>query len=90
MQRVAAARERLLPATNRWNYVAQIGVGLCMAGLHRYAQAETMLLAAARGLEAVRGARFHWTQVSFKALRDLYAATDRPADAATWASRLVD
>jgi hypothetical protein len=90
MQRVAAARERLLPTTNRWNYVAQTGVGLCLTGLQRYAEAEPTLLAAARGLEAVRGPHFHWTQVAFKALRNLYVVTNRPADAATWASKLTD
>jgi eukaryotic-like serine/threonine-protein kinase len=90
LQRVAAARKRLLPEANRWNYIAQIGVGMCLTGLHRYTQAETTLLAAARGLEAVRGPRFHWTQVAFAALRDLYTATNRPADANTWRQRLVD
>ncbi len=46
--------------------------------------------AATRGLEAVRGPHFHWTQVGFKALRDLYRATGRPAEAAAWADRLSD
>jgi hypothetical protein len=90
LQRVAAVRERLLPSTDRWNYIAQAGIGLCLAGLHRYAEAEPTLLAAARGLEAVRGPDFHWTQVAFKALRDLYVAMNRPNDAAIWARRLVD
>ena len=90
MQRVAAAREHLLPATNRWNYIAQTGVGLCLTRLQRYAEAEPTLLAAARGLEAARGAHFHWTQVTFKALRDLYVATNRPTDAGIWASKLTD
>jgi len=89
MQRVAAARARLLPSTNRWNYVAQIGVGLCLTSLRRYAEAEPTLVAAAQGLEAVRGRNFHWTQVAFKVLRDLYAATNRRADAAAWASKLT-
>jgi eukaryotic-like serine/threonine-protein kinase len=90
MQRVAAARERLLPSTNRWVYIARIGVGMCLMGLQRYAEAEPTLLAAARGLETVRGPQFHWTQVAFKALRDLYVSTNRPADAATWAGKLSD
>ncbi len=90
MQRVVAARARLLASNNRWNYVARIGEGLCLENLHRYAEAEPTLLAAARGLEALRGPHFRWTQVSFKALRDLYAATNRPADAAVWGSKLSD
>jgi tetratricopeptide (TPR) repeat protein len=90
MQRVAAARERLLPDTNRWLYIARIGVGMCLLDLQRYTEAEPMLLAAARGLEAVRGPHFHWTQVAFQALRDLYVATDRPSDAASWAAKLTD
>jgi len=90
MQRVAAARQRLLPGTNRWNYIAQTGVGMCLTSLQRYAEAEPTLLAAARGLETVRGAHFHWTQVAFRTLRDLYLLMNRPADAATWASKLID
>jgi len=90
MQRVVGARERLLPSTNRWNYIAQTGVGLCLTSLRRYAEAEPTLLAAARGLEAVRGPRFHWTQVAFKALHDLYVVTNRPTDAATWARKLAE
>ncbi len=90
MQRVAAARERLLPSTNRWVYIARLGVGMCLMGLQRYAEAEPTLLAAARGLETVRGPQFHWTQVAFQALRDLYVSTSRPADAATWAGKLSD
>jgi eukaryotic-like serine/threonine-protein kinase len=90
VQRVAAARERLLPSTNRWNYIAQTGVGLCLTRLQRYTEAEPTLLAAARGLEAARGPHFHWAQVAFKALRDLYAATNRPTDAGIWASKLTD
>jgi eukaryotic-like serine/threonine-protein kinase len=90
MQRVAAARERLLPGTNRWLYIARIGVGMCLMSLKRYAEAEATLLAAAHGLEAVRGPHFHWTQVAFQALRDLYVATQRPGDAAIWAGKLID
>jgi eukaryotic-like serine/threonine-protein kinase len=88
MQRVAAARKRLLPSTNRWNYIALTGVGMCLTNLHRYAEAEAMLLDAARGLESVRGPRFHWTQVAFKAVRDLYLLMGRPADAAAWTRKL--
>jgi predicted Ser/Thr protein kinase len=90
MQRVAATRKRLLPSTNRWNYIAMTGVGMCLTGLHRYAQAEPTLLDAARGLESVRGPHFHWTQVAFRAVRDLYLLMGRPADAATWARKLID
>ena len=90
MQRVTAAREHLLPGTNRWVYIARIGVGMCLMGLQRYTEAEPTLLAAARGLEAVRGPQFHWTQVAFQALRDLYVATHRPGEAAIWAAKLTD
>jgi hypothetical protein len=90
MQRVAAARARLLASNNRWNYIAQVGVGLCLTALEHYAEAEPVLLAAANGLTAIRGPYFHPTQVAFKALRDLYVAMKRPADAARWAGKLID
>jgi len=90
LQRVAAARKRLLPSTNRGNYQAMNGIGQCLIKLQRYAEAENVLLTSAHGLEAIRGPRFRPTQVAYGALRDLYLATNRPQDAALWASKLID
>jgi predicted Ser/Thr protein kinase len=89
LERVQAVRRHLLPSSNRWNYIASTGVGICLTNLRRYGEAETALLAGARGLEALRGAAFHWTQVSYQALSDLYHITHRPGDSALWSAKLI-
>ena len=47
-----------------------------------------MLLKAVAGLEAARGSGFWTTQFTYRALRDLYAATGRPAEAARMIKKL--
>jgi tetratricopeptide (TPR) repeat protein len=63
-------------------------IGICLSGTGRKAEAETMLLAASKVLEESRGKDFERTQDSYKALRDLYAGWNRPADAARYAALL--
>ncbi len=80
-QRVADIRARTLPAGD-WHLAgAQANIGFCLAHLHRYAEAETILRKAATDLEAGRGAGFYTTQFAYKALRDLYLATGRISEA---------
>jgi hypothetical protein len=52
--------------------------GMCLAHLHRYAEA----VQAVADLEASRGAGFYQTQLAYTTLRDMYAAMGRSADAA--------
>jgi tetratricopeptide (TPR) repeat protein len=80
-QRVADIRAKTLPAGDWHQAGAQTNIGFCLTHLHRYAEAETILRKAALDLEAVRGAGFYSTQLAFKALRDLYLATGRGAEA---------
>jgi len=87
-EHVLETRSKLLPAAD-WHIASARGeVGLCLAGLRRYAEAEPVLLQAVAALEAARGPGFFHTQKAYGTLRDLYAATGRPADAARIAAKI--
>jgi tetratricopeptide (TPR) repeat protein len=87
-QRVADIRAKTLPAGD-WHLAgAQTNIGFCLAHLHRYAEAETILRKAAADLEAVRGAGFYTTQFAFKALHELYLATGRSSEAQAIAEKI--
>ena len=88
LQHVEAERRRLLPATHRLIYSTEVDVGLCLTRLQRFAEAEPVLLDAASGLEKSRGSGYRRTQEAYAALRDLYAAANRPDDSRRWAERL--
>ncbi|HTV80722.1 MAG TPA: serine/threonine-protein kinase [Steroidobacteraceae bacterium] len=63
-------------------------IGVCLGLMHRFAEAEPVLLAAARGLEASRGENFYLTQAAFADLRELYAAQGDATNASLWAARI--
>ena len=87
-QKVADIRAKTLPAGD-WHLAgAQTNVGLCLAHLHRYVEAETILRKAAADLEAVRGTGFYTTQFAYKTLRDLYLATGRSSEAEAIAAKI--
>jgi hypothetical protein len=87
-QRVADIRARILPATD-WHIATMHGiVGMCLAHLHRYAEAEPILLQAVADLEASRGVGFYQTQLAYTTLRDMYAAMGRSADAAAFGAKI--
>jgi tetratricopeptide (TPR) repeat protein len=87
-QRVADIRAKTLPAGD-WHLAgAQTNIGFCLAHLHRYVEAETILRKAAADLEAVRGAGFYTTQFAYKALRDLYLSMGRDAEAQSIAGKI--
>ncbi|MBS0367501.1 MAG: protein kinase [Proteobacteria bacterium] len=89
-QHVAAVRARSLPAQD-WHRFAADGVaGLCLVQLHRYAEAEPLLVPAAAALESTRGRHFYQTQIALKALRALYARSGRPLQASQIATRIDD
>jgi serine/threonine protein kinase len=56
---------------------------------HRSADEEPLLLNASAILERDRGATLDRTQAAYKALRDLFAATGRAAQAAEWQSTIA-
>jgi serine/threonine-protein kinase len=87
-QHVLTIRNRILPA-NDWHIAAGRAVeGLCLARLHRNAEAEATLLKAAADMEVSRGPGFYWTQKAYAMLRDLYASMARSGDSARFAAKL--
>lgn len=88
LQRVGAERRKLLPTGHRLIYSTEVDIGLCLTRLQRFAEAEPILLDAASGLEKSRGPGYRRTQEAYAALRDLYAAANRPDDSRLWAARL--
>ena len=85
-QRVAVIRAAALPATDWHRKSTQADIGYCLERLHRYREAEPILVGAAHDLEAIRGPGFYTTQLAYKGLRELYAQTGRPVDAARMAA----
>jgi serine/threonine-protein kinase len=85
---VLEVRRKILPVGD-WHIAAGRAVeGLCVARLHRNADAESILLQAAADLEVSRGPGFYWTQKCYAMLRDLYASLGRTADAARFAAKI--
>jgi hypothetical protein len=56
--------------------------------MHRFQEAEPLLLGAAQGLEASRGKDFYVTQAAFVQMRDFYAVKGDTANAAIWAEKI--
>jgi tetratricopeptide (TPR) repeat protein/predicted Ser/Thr protein kinase len=88
-RRIDAIRTRTLPADDWHRMGAQADIGLCLVRLHRYAEAEPILLEAAAGLEAARGLEFYTTQLAYKSLHELYEDTGRGVDATRIAAKVV-
>ena len=66
-----------------------VQTGVCLVSLHRYPEAEPLLLHAVEILERSRGKNLEYTQSGYRALRDLYASTGRPDQALLWQRRLL-
>jgi serine/threonine-protein kinase len=88
-ERIDAIRARTLAATDWHRFAAQSDIGYCLERERRYEQAEPILLRSAAALEASRGAQFFTTQMTYKALRELYQKTGRPALAARYALKIA-
>ena len=87
-RRIAETRARTL-ATDDWHLMAaQADIGLCLVSLRRFSEAEPLLTNAAASLEASRGAAFYTTQLTYKALHELYVRTDRAAEAERIATKI--
>ena len=89
-QKVEQTRAHTLSPADYHQAVSQVVTGMCLAHLHRYAEAEPVLLKATATLTAARGEGFYTTQLGFKALQWLYQQTGRPADAARMAAHIKD
>jgi tetratricopeptide (TPR) repeat protein len=89
-QRVADIRAKSLPAGDWHLPNTQAIIGLCLAGLHRYTEAEPILRAAAAELEARRGTGSSYTQHAYQYLHDLYLSMGHSADAQAIAGKIQD
>jgi tetratricopeptide (TPR) repeat protein len=87
-KRVTDIRSKLFPATDWRIFMMQSIVGLCLAHLRRYPEAEPMLLQAAADLEASRGKGSYETQLAYTALRDMYTTMGRSAEAAAFDAKI--
>lgn len=88
LRRSAAQKEKRFGADTWQTLGADAAIGSCLALMHRFAEAEPILLAAVTGLKASRGEDFHLTQAAMADLRDLYLARGDTSDAALWAARI--
>jgi tetratricopeptide (TPR) repeat protein len=88
LRRVAAFRRTGADANNWRTQLTDVHIGECLVTLKRYTEAEPLLLKAVAALEATRGAKHDNTQTGYRALRDLYAATGRSAEAARVAANI--
>jgi hypothetical protein len=61
-----------------------VQLGTCLFARGNDAEADPLLLNAVKVLEGFRGTGYDHTQAGYRALRDLYAHTGRPAEAAPW------
>jgi tetratricopeptide (TPR) repeat protein len=89
LRRVAALRRSSADAIDFRKQVTDVKIGRCLVALHRYEEAEPLLLSTVAGLEAGRGARYASTQDAYRALHDLYAALGRPQESAKWQSKIL-
>jgi eukaryotic-like serine/threonine-protein kinase len=88
LRRSAAEKEKRLGA-NAWRTLGNnADIGSCLRLMHRFDEAEPVLLAAIKGLRASRGEKFYLTQAAIVDLRDLYSDRGDMANAALWAARI--
>ncbi len=88
LQESEIQRAKLFGPTTWQALSASAAIGSCLVALHRYREAEPVLVAAAQGLEASRGPSFFGSQAAFADLRDLYTGLGDAGSAARWAAKL--
>ena len=69
--------------------ISNIHMGMCLVGLHRYAEAEPELLDTIESWEKTHDDRDNAIQDGIEALSDLYAATGRPQQADAWHHKIL-
>ncbi len=83
-------RTRRLPAGDIRTATTEQGLGGCLVALHRYSEAEPLLVEAHRMLEAALGPEHARTLAGLSALINLYEKWDRPDDAAHYRALLPE
>jgi tetratricopeptide (TPR) repeat protein/predicted Ser/Thr protein kinase len=66
-----------------------VHLGVCLVRLHRYDEAEPLLLKAVAILENSRDKNLERTLTGYRALRDLYAQTGRAEESAIWQRKML-
>jgi len=89
LRRMAVLRRSGANATEWRKQISDVKLGTCLVALHRYEEAEPLLLSTVASLEAGRGTRYVLTQDAYRALHDLYAALGRPQESAKWQSKML-
>jgi serine/threonine-protein kinase len=88
LRRSEAEKKQRLGA-NTWPTLGNdADIGACLRLMHRFDEAESVLLAAVKGLSASRGDNFYMTQAAIVDLRDLYSDTGDRANVALWAAKI--
>ncbi len=73
-----------LPAGSARAAQTAIRLGVCLTGLGRFAEAETLLLAGYQALREKRGVGHADTQEALGQVIELYVKWDKPDEAARW------
>jgi hypothetical protein len=88
LRRSQAQKEKRFGSDTWETLGTDAAIGSCLGLMHRFEEAEPVLLAAAEGLKASRGDNFYLTQDAIVDLRDLYSARGDSTNAALWAARI--
>ncbi len=89
LRRVARLRRNGTNANNWRSSISDVQLGTCLVALGNDAEAEPLLLNAVKVLAGSRGTSYDHTQAGYRALRDLYAHTGRPIEAALWQKEVL-
>jgi hypothetical protein len=85
LRRVLEVRKQI---ANDWRVASSnVTIGDCLVAMHRYAEAEPVLLGAVAELTKSKGKWTTTIDLASEALHELYTATGRMAEAAKWQSK---
>jgi tetratricopeptide (TPR) repeat protein len=89
LRRAVALRTKRTGADSWTTMNTNVHLGVCLVNLHRYDEAEPLLLKAVAILENSRDKNLERTLTGYRALRDLYAATGRGEESAVWQRKML-
>lgn len=89
LRRAVALRTKRTGADSWTTMSTNVHVGVCLVNLHRYDEAEPLLLKAVAILEKSRDKNLERTLTGYRALRDLYAQTGRADESAVWQRKML-
>ncbi len=89
LRRAVALRTKRTGAASWTTMSTNVHLGVCLVNLHRYDEAEPLLLKAVAILENSRDKNLERTLTGYRALRDLYAQTGRADESAIWQRKML-